>query len=400
MRLFINALGATAGGGLTYVWNALPKLAAHPVIEVSILADQTARLSNSENTKIFSAPKLRGTFSRFLWEQREVPKLIEKTGSDMLLCAGNFAVWNCRVPQILLSRNSLYTSRDFGRDLWGRREYRLLAETRFKGVLARASVRRAELTIAPSAAFAEELEKWTGHTVAALHHGFDRERFFHDPAPLPSPICEKLRPVDGLVSLLFVSHYNYYRNFETLFRALPLLKNRLPSQKVRLVLTCELSDGANPGSYRTREARSLLEQLQIENDVVQLGSVPYSQLHHVYHACDLYVTPAYSESFSHPLVEAMASGLPIVASDIPVHREITNGAALFFERFSPADLADRVAECVHSPGLLSQLQERGLGRANDFSWKNHVDQLIEMAAALMPRSASADRRAVMKSAQS
>jgi glycosyltransferase involved in cell wall biosynthesis len=148
------------------------------------------------------------------------------------------------------------------------------------------------------------------------------------------------------------------------------------------VLTCELSEGANPGSYRTQRARALLRELRIEDEVVQLGNVAYSQLHHVYRACDLYVSPAYTETFSHPLIEAMASGLPIVASDIPVHREVTNGAALFFEKFSPADLAEKIAELLSSPLKCSELRERGLRQAATFSWKTHTERLLEMAAAV------------------
>jgi glycosyltransferase involved in cell wall biosynthesis len=394
MRLFINALGATAGGGLTYLWNVLPELAGHKDIQVSVLADRAAGLTSSPTRKILNRPEPDGTFSRFLWEQSEIPELVKQEGPDILLCTGNFALWKSPVPQILLSRNSLYTSRDFSHDLWRRREYRLLGETYFKSALAKSSIRRAELTVAPSEAFARQIEDWCGRRVLALHHGFDRERFFGNGVPLPPPIFEKLQPVDGTVSLLFVSHYNYYRNFETLFRALALLKARSSSQKLRLVLTCELSDGANPGNYRTSEAAALVSKLEIESNVVQLGAVDYSQLHHVYSACDLYVTPAYAETFAHPLVEAMASGLPIVASDIAVHREITDGAALFFDRFSPAGLADKVAECVNSPDLRSELRQKGMRRAREFSWKKHVERLIEIARSLTDGSSeSANRRA-------
>jgi hypothetical protein len=52
------------------------------------------------------------------------------------------------------------------------------------------------------------------------------------------------------------------------------------------------------------------------------------------------VTPAYAESFAHPLIESMSSGLPVVASDLPVHREICGDAAIYFPRFSPDALAE------------------------------------------------------------
>jgi glycosyltransferase involved in cell wall biosynthesis len=101
----------------------------------------------------------------------------------------------------------------------------------------------------------------------------------------------------------------------------------------------------------------------------------------------MYVTPAYTETFAHPLVEAMACGLPIVASDLAVHREITDGAALFFEKFSPKDLADKVMQLLDSPALHSDLREKGLRRAASFSWKDHVEQLSEMALAMAGKSA-------------
>ena len=385
MRLFIHALGASAGGGLTYLRNVVPHLAARSDVEIILLVGETAgaAIPAFGNVQVLaSGVDDRGAFSRFLWEQRKVPELVRKMSADVLLSAGNFAVWNSSVPQILLSRNSLYTSADFSQDLRRRGEYRLWADTRLKAFLARKSIHRAQLTVAPSEAFARELRAWSGHDVVALHHGFDHELFLRDGTELPLPILQKLKETDGAVRLLFVSHYNYYRNFETLLRAIALLKQRRPSRRICLVLTCELAPGKNPGSYRTEEASALLHELQIAEDVVQLGAIPYPLLHHLYRSCDLYVTPAYTETFAHPLVEAMASGLPIIASDLAVHREITNGAALFFERFSPADLADKVIRLLDSPSLQSDLRERGLLQAKNFSWKNHAAYLLEMASTL------------------
>ena len=82
-------------------------------------------------------------------------------------------------------------------------------------------------------------------------------------------------------------------------------------------------------------------------EVVELGTVPYSLLHQVYSSCDIYVTAAYAETFAHPLVEAMACGLPVLASDLPVHREICGEAGRFFPVFSAESLAERVSVLAH-----------------------------------------------------
>src|SRR5262250_3371858 len=164
MKLLIDALGASAGGGLTYLWNVLPLLAQKPEIETSVLADRSAGLSSSGNVTILDCPANQGSLQRFRWEQTQIPKLVRENGCDVLLCTGNFALWNSPVPQILLSRNALYTSTAFEVDLRRRGDYRLWLDTKIKGALAKASIRRADVTVAPSAAFAKKLMQWTART--------------------------------------------------------------------------------------------------------------------------------------------------------------------------------------------------------------------------------------------
>ncbi len=153
----------------------------------------------------------------------------------------------------------MYTSSDFYRDLIARGEYRAWLDTRFRALLAKRSIFWADCTVAPSEAFAAELRHWTGRPVRAIHHGFDRDAFFRESSPLVEEVEGKLVRAEGSLRLLFVSHYNYYRNFETLIRALPLLRQLLPNRAVTVFLTCKLSDGENPGDYRPTSAAKLGE---------------------------------------------------------------------------------------------------------------------------------------------
>jgi glycosyltransferase involved in cell wall biosynthesis len=378
----LNGLGASAGAGLTYLYNVLPQLSARPAVRTTLVVQRDLRgaFGGFANIVLADADPPAGTARRFWFEQRELPRLVGQSGADILISAGNFAMRRSPVPQILLSGNSLYTSRDFFRDLRSRGEYRMWADTRVKGVFAKRSIHWADRTVAPSQAYAEELRRWTGREVCAIHHGFDRNVFFADQSGLPDLIRQKLDAAKGSLKLLFVSHYNYYRNFETLLRAVPLLRQSLPGRNVRLFLTCELRAGANPGAYKPERAAALVKQLGIGDEVVELGAVPYRLLHHLYRACDVYVTPAYTETFAHPLVEAMASGLPIAAADLPVHREVCGGAAQYFPRFSPERLAETVLSIGTSGELASQLI--AADRSEEFSWHDHVEQLLEVASSL------------------
>jgi glycosyltransferase involved in cell wall biosynthesis len=381
MRLFLNGLAASAGGGLTYLRNVIPHLSARPDVETTVAVSPGLREEFGELPRVSFAPitAQAGVIGRFWQEQTALPDLLRESQSNVLISAGNFALRKSPVPQILLSRNSLYTSPDFYRDLRARGEYRMWADTKIRGMFARRSLLWASCTVAPSKAFADELSRWTGSEVVAIYHGFDRDLFFRNDVPLPNEAREKFCASEGAVRLLFVSHYTYYRNFETLIRALPALKRAFAPRKVRLILTCDFSRSRD---YPAEAAARLLKELNVTEEVIQLGSIPYQSLHHLYRACDAYVTPAYTETFAHPLVEAMASGLPIVASDLPVHREICSSAALYFPCFSPDELAERVTEVVCSQALSKRLVEEGARRGQSFSWNKHVEHIVALATGL------------------
>src|SRR5690348_6412537 len=279
MHLFINASAASAGGGLTYIRNVVPQLAARTDIRTTILLlpDLRREFEETKSLRLLEFPvSSYGSFRRTWHEQRLVPQLIRQTGADVLLSVGNFAILSSPVPQVLLSRNALYVSKDFSRDLIARRHFRLYLDTQIRSYLAKYSIATADCTIAPTEAFARDLRHWTGSPIRALHHGFDRAQFFSATKPADA-LVRLLERRSNTLRLLFVSHYNYYRNFETLFRALPLVR-RLIGRDVQLVLTCRL--GGSPGGYRTVKAAALARDLGIESGLLQLGPVAYNQLQH------------------------------------------------------------------------------------------------------------------------
>jgi glycosyltransferase involved in cell wall biosynthesis len=388
MHLFINSLAASAGGGLTYIRNVLPHLASQPRLRVTValtpgLREEFRGLSNID----FLEPKI-SQAGRFWYEQSSLPEVIRSCRADVLLSTGNFALRKSPVPQVLLSRNSVYVSPDFYRDLRSRSEYRMWLDTHLRAVIAKRSIRWADATVAPSQAFADDLSRWTGSRVLAIHHGFDREAFVRDSRPLADAVEEKLRDAETSLKILFVSHYNYYRNFETLIRALPLLRDRLAGRPVKLLLTCSLAAGKNPGSYRPESAAELVKKLGVSDMVVELGAIPYGQLHQVYRRADVYATPAYTETFAHPLVESMACGIPVVASDIPVHQEICGDAAMYFPRFSAEALVEGLAQLATSPETSRHMANAGLERSKEFSWKTHVDEILRLCRSLLDSKSS------------
>src|SRR6266550_4994357 len=163
-HLFVNGLAASAGGGLTYLRNVVPHLSAKGDVSATVLLSPGLREEfNSLPGVVFLEANLEANPARRLWqEQTMLRRLVRQSGADVLISTGNFALRKSPVPQILLSRNALYTSADFFRDLRARWDYRLWLATSVRGFFAKRSIRWADITVAPSEAFAQELRQWTG----------------------------------------------------------------------------------------------------------------------------------------------------------------------------------------------------------------------------------------------
>ena len=382
MRIFLNGLGANTASGLTYLRNVLVHLGRWKDVHttVAVIPKLKAEFAAIAGIDIAELPCPGGALRRFWFEQRRLPEFLQRTRADVLISAGNFALRKCPVPQILLSGNSLYISRDFYRDLLSRGEYAMWLNTRVRAAFARQSIHWADCTVAPTCAFAEDLERWSGRPVITIRHGFDRDIFFAGKSPLPENVRLALEEAQDALRLLYVSHYNYFRNFETLLRAVPVLRQRLRGRKLRVFLTCKLAAKKTSGSYDPRTAAALVKQLGICDEIVELGEVPYRCLHQLYSACHVYVSPSYAETFAHPLVEARACGLPLVVSDLPVHREVCGDAALYFSRFSHEQLAECILRSGGSRTSGSLLRDATVSVT--FSWRAHVQQILLQAARL------------------
>lgn len=388
INVLFNALASTAGGGTTYLRNVLPLLsrAEEPqrfVIFVPPSQAQGWAFLSHERVKIETI-KIDGTAKRMWWEQTRLRQVIKSEQINVLVSLGNFALLASPVPQILFNRNDLLFSEEFECDLRRRNLTGALIAHRFKCWLARQSIQQATINVTPTTAFADRIRSAPALSKAkieTLRFGFEAAGFTKNHEPLPDSLTAKLNLSKSCRRILFVSHYNYFRNFETLIRAFPTIKSQLmqrTGENVQLVFTTDIRRGANYGGYDATAAAELIDRLGIRQDIAMLGAVEYGNLHQLYRLCDVFVCPSYSESFGHPLVEAMASGVPVVSANLPVHREVCGEAAVYFEVFDETDLAERCVDVLADQNLSVRLRARGLERSREFSWSEHVRQLTAL----------------------
>ena len=111
----------------------------------------------------------------------------------------------------------------------------------------------------------------------------------------------------------------------------------------------------------------LIEELDLKDRVILLGSVPNEQLPEIYNAADIYVSTSLSDGSSLSLMEAMCCGLPVVVTDVPANlewiREGFNG--LIAERKNIDSIADRLIKLLSSDKMIKQFADNNLKIAEE-----------------------------------
>jgi phosphatidylinositol alpha-mannosyltransferase len=131
--------------------------------------------------------------------------------------------------------------------------------------------------------------------------------------------------------------------------------------------------------FLERYYRRYVEE-HIKEHVFFVGHVPANELPRYYASCDLFCSPATgAESFGIVLLEAMATGTPIVCSDIPGYRTIMEEGkeGLFFRACDPDSLAERIIFMLRSPKLMSDIAGLGRAKAYAYDWKKVTKRVLD-----------------------
>jgi phosphatidylinositol alpha-mannosyltransferase len=116
-------------------------------------------------------------------------------------------------------------------------------------------------------------------------------------------------------------------------------------------------------------------------DIDFVGYVSPEQLPNFYHKADIFCAPSIGfESFGIVLLEAMAAGLPVVASNIAGYRSvITDGLeGLLVPPGQPAQLANALRQLLNHPHQRREMGRRGRLKANHYSWEHIVDKTLDI----------------------
>jgi glycosyltransferase involved in cell wall biosynthesis len=148
-----------------------------------------------------------------------------------------------------------------------------------------------------------------------------------------------------------------YKNIERLIRA--YARSRLPTSGVRMMLT----------GVMDHDTQTAIRDVRCDESIIFCGNVDDEQLADLYRGAQGVVFISLYEGFGLPIIEGMASGVPVLTSDVSALPEIAGGAAILIDPLSLESIADGLERLVFDETERQRCISDGLARAAQFSWE-------------------------------
>ena len=373
MRVLIDALATTGGGGATYLRGLLPALGkADPQTEYVVLRAPWQDFWDFElpdNAHLLNVPlpKERSVLGRVLWEQFAMPVLARENDIDVLYCPGDIASLLAPCPVVLAIRNSNpYLGGSLGRG-WRYYVNRKIALRTLTWASARKAARVIFVSNFSRSVVCRQLRIPIQKT-EVIYHGLSP--IFRSCSDVPLRMLEIPHPY-----LLSVSNILAHKNYPFLVRVFAQMTRDADFQHHLIIA------GSQVFQKDVKEMERIADEAGIAERVHLLGHVPHDDLSALYRHADLFVLPSLLETFGHPLVEAMASGVPIVASNSTCIPEICGDAALYFDPADVNQAVEQISRALTDRSLRQCLVAKGLRRATEFSWEQTARKTLNVLKA-------------------
>ncbi len=299
-------------------------------------------------------------WARIDWEQLAQPWALYRSGVQLLHAMAFVAPLVSPVPAVITIHDlSFLRFPDRFRP-----PQRLYLST-----MTRLSCRRARRVICVSQATADETVRLLGLPrthIDIVPHGVQHARFY----PLPAVQVERFRDTKGLPQrfILFLGTLEPRKNLTTLIDAFH--QSKLSRQGIKLVIA------GGKGWYYQQIFRRV-EVLNLTNDVIFTGFVPDEELPLWYNAATLFVYPSIYEGFGMPLLEAMACGTPVIASNVSCMPEVVGQAGVLVPPHALSTLAEHMAHFLNKDDLRAEYRQRGQARAGTFTWEIAAQKTVD-----------------------
>lgn len=237
--------------------------------------------------------------------------------------------------------------------------------------IIRVGVKSSDAVIALTAAMKAEIQRLAMREVAVIPNGIDLKRY----EQLSRGVIRKeLQIAEDIRTVIWVGNMNSWKGVQYLIEAINIV--RYSSSKVRLIL---LGDG-----LEKRNLYAKTKDLNLVDFVIFAGAVSNNKVLEYMIASDIFALPSLTEGFPMVVLEAMGSGLPVVATNIKGMSEIIidgiNG--FLVEPENPEQIANRILLLISDDELRQRVRKNNKEKAKQYSWDIVIEKLEEVYSSI------------------
>jgi glycosyltransferase involved in cell wall biosynthesis len=178
---------------------------------------------------------------------------------------------------------------------------------------------------------------------------------------------------------LYVGGIDPRKNVPNLLKALSILCSHDPNFPP-LVFVGQIS---NQKEYP--QVLKLIQTLNLKSKVLLVGYVPDDDLPLLFASSRAFVFPSLYEGFGLPIVEAMASGAPVITTRLAAIPEVAGEATLYINAYDPKTIAEGMKSILNNTNLMNRLREEGKRQARKFSWDRTAQETVKAYLSLSKR---------------
>jgi glycosyltransferase involved in cell wall biosynthesis len=358
MRIGINALywiPNAMGGTQTYFLNLIKALLfVRPEDEFCVFLN-----ADGADQFPFGSPRLKIVrciipgklrFFRLAWQYLVLPYYARREKIDVLHSIGYLSPIMPNIPSVVTVLDMIHYVRP--------REIEFAKQLLWR-VLFPLSLMSADRIITISKGVGNEVRehfKWAASKVIPIYLGVDHELFR----------CTDFPEDDSVPPfVLAVASINPHKNLDGLIRAFAKARQHL--SYTRLVLV-----GMKTATYK--KLLRLIDCLGLADVVEFTGRISDQALVKLYQTASVMIFPSFYEGFGLPILEAMACGCPLIASDYSTIREVAGKAAIFVNPAESDELAKALIEVLGNKAVRRSLIEKGLHHVKTYTWEKTAEE--------------------------
>lgn len=238
---------------------------------------------------------------------------------------------------------------------------------------ARYAVRKLWKIIVPSESVKSELIKdlrlkIEDYKINVIRHGYDERYKTETKTETDDLVLEKYNIKKPY--LLSIGRLEEKKNTVRIIQAFEKIRLQLTAYSLQLVLV------GNSG-YGYSKVQEVIEASRFKPDIITPGWVSGEYLPTLMRGASVFVFPSLAEGFGMPILEAMAAGVPVVASKEGALQEVGGEACVYVDPMNVEDVAKKIVEITQNPNNRTQLIERGFQRVKEFGWEKCAEETAD-----------------------